>query len=256
MATSVSAPVDSAPPRPRGIAPVWHTMVLILFVLAFSLGGAVSKHERANAHHILGYAQTAIVEILMVLFIVWGLRRYGFRMRDLVGERWKTPEKFLLDVALAFGTWLVLMILQVVIGVIAIKLHWLDMDKAQQMRKSLEFLLPHGTAEVIGFAALCVTAGICEEIIFRGYFQRQIGEWISNLWLGTFLSALLFGLAHGYQGPYRMAVIVLIGFVLGTLANLRKNLRPGMITHAWFDFCSGVLLPKLATWAESMRRGM
>jgi len=256
MATTLSTPLDQTPARKGGIAPLWHTIALAGFVLLLSLAGAFSNHARANAHHILGYAQTIAIEILMVAYIVWGLRQRGFRLRELTGERWKSPEQFLLDVGIALGAWFGLLAVQTIAGLVALKLHWLDMNKAEQMRKSLDFLLPRSGVEIAAFAALCVTAGVCEEIIFRGYFQKQIGAWIGNLWLGTLISSLLFAMAHGYQGPLRMGIIALIGFSLGIVANLRRNLRPGMMTHAWFDFCQGVLFPRLLKSLEGLHKGM
>jgi membrane protease YdiL (CAAX protease family) len=253
---SLSTTVDQTPAQGRGIAPVWHTAVLVVFVLLISAAGAISDHHLANAHRILGYLETTAMEVLMVAYVYWGLRRRGLRMRDIVGERWRSPEQFLIDLGIAFGAWMALIVVQAVAGLIALKLHWLDMNKAQEMRKALEFLLPRTTPEIIMFAVLCVAAGVCEEIIFRGYFQKQIAAWISSLWLGTAISALLFALAHGYQGPLRMGIIALIGFVLGIVANLRRNLRPGMMTHAWFDFCSGVLFPRLAKALEHLKPGM
>ena len=37
----------------------------------------------------------------------------------------------------------------------------------------MDFILPHGGLEITLWIALSVTAGICEETIFRGYLQRQ-----------------------------------------------------------------------------------
>src|SRR5260370_1270632 len=79
------------------------------------------------------------------------------------------------------------------------------------------------------------TAGICEEIIFRGYFQRQFSAWTGNVSAGVLLSAAAFGAGHIYQG-WRSAIIILVyGLLFGILAETRKSLRPGMMTHAWHD---------------------
>jgi Type II CAAX prenyl endopeptidase Rce1-like len=36
------------------------------------------------------------------------------------------------------------------------------------------FLLPTTLAESIGWSVVAITAGICEEIVYRGYLQRQL----------------------------------------------------------------------------------
>ena len=56
------------------------------------------------------------------------------------------------------------------------------------------------------------------------------------------LSALIFGLSHAYEGQQRMILITVYGAMFGTLAILRKSLRPGMIAHAWHDTFQGALL--------------
>lgn len=43
---------------------------------------------------------------------------------------------------------------------------------------------------------LAVTAGITEEIIFRGYLLERIGEATGALWVGAVLSAIIFTLLH------------------------------------------------------------
>jgi membrane protease YdiL (CAAX protease family) len=89
---------------------------------------------------------------------------------------------------------------------------------------------------------MSVIAGFVEEIVFRGYFQTQFGILLRNVWLGMFLSAAVFGLSHAYEGRQRMLLIFVYGAMFGTLAILRKSLRPGMMAHAWHDSFEGVLL--------------
>ena len=86
----------------------------------------------------------------------------------------------------------------------------------------------------------CMAVGFCEEIIFRGYLQRQLAAW-TNLPLGMVLSAALFGLGHRYQGGSAQIVLAFYGLFFGILAEKRKSLRPGMIAHAWHDAFSGLL---------------
>jgi len=47
----------------------------------------------------------------LILLIWFGIRLRGVRMRDLIGGRWATVEAFLLDAALAFGFWIVALLL-------------------------------------------------------------------------------------------------------------------------------------------------
>ncbi|MFT3763300.1 MAG: CPBP family intramembrane metalloprotease [Pseudoxanthomonas sp.] len=67
---------------------------------------------------------------------------------------------------------------------------------------SLDFFLPQTAPERYWFAAVSVSAGICEEIIFRGFLiDYLVGlPFGLGVWPATFVAALVFGIDHGYQG--------------------------------------------------------
>jgi hypothetical protein len=102
-------------------------------------------------------------------------------------------------------------------------------------------LLPHGQKEIALYILLTVTAGICEEIIFRGYLQRQFSAWSKNVAAGIALQGIVFGASHGYQGPKFMLIIFAFGVMFGMLAQWRHSLRPGMISHFLQDFGAGLI---------------
>ena len=56
-------------------------------------------------------------------------------------------------------------------------------------------IAPHTYLEAGLFVLLSVFAGLFEEIIFRGYLQRQFGALSQNAFLGIVASAAIFGLA-------------------------------------------------------------
>jgi membrane protease YdiL (CAAX protease family) len=115
------------------------------------------------------------------------------------------------------------------------------------MAEAARRLAPQSLFESILWIALSVTAGICEETIFRGYLQRQFVAWTRSAPAGVLLSAVLFGAGHVYQGAKATVVIGVYGLMFGILAEVRQNLRPGIMTHAWHDAITGLLvrfLPK------------
>jgi membrane protease YdiL (CAAX protease family) len=89
---------------------------------------------------------------------------------------------------------------------------------------------------------MSVVAGFVEEIVFRGYFQRQFGALLRNIWMGMLVSAAVFGLSHAYEGRQRMFLIFVYGAMFGALTIFRKSLRPGIMAHGIFDSFQGVLL--------------
>jgi membrane protease YdiL (CAAX protease family) len=99
-----------------------------------------------------------------------------------------------------------------------------------------------GTALAIG-----VSAGICEEAVFRGFVMTQAREAGSATWLQVLLSAILFGLAHvgwgGLTGHFQLGPMigaVMATVVLGALLALvyhasRRSLMPVVAAHGAID---------------------
>jgi hypothetical protein len=110
------------------------------------------------------------------------------------------------------------------------------------MRKQLGFLTPGTNLELAAWFCVSTTAGVCEEIIFRGYLQRQFATIGDSMLIGVLISAVVFGASHGYEGVARMILIGIFGLMFGLLAWWRKSLRTGMMAHAWHDAFSGMIL--------------
>jgi len=242
--------VAPAPPaKPALIAPLWHTLLISALILGNSfLGSSKIGAVKGSGSRILLYGGTFVTQLILILLIWFGIRLRGVRMRDLIGGRWKTVESFLLDAALAFGFWitslLVLFGIRVALG--TIDLHNMQKSVDDTVRL-LGPMAPHTNLEAGLFVLLSVCAGLFEEIIFRGYLQRQFAALGRNAIIGIVASGALFGLAHGYQGPRMMVVIGFYGIFFGILAHLRKSLRPGMMAHAFQDSIAGIALFKLVT---------
>ncbi len=88
---------------------------------------------------------------------------------------------------------------------------------------------------------LALTAGIGEEILFRGYLQRQFAALTRSTATGLVLQGVAFGAAHGYQGKKYMCVIAVYGCLFGLLAYWRRSLRPGMMAHFLQDAVGGLV---------------
>ena len=99
-------------------------------------------------------------------------------------------------------------------------------------------LIPTRPQEWNWFRPLAVTAGICEEIMFRGYLV-----WVMQPWLGLYgaagASVVIFGLAHGYQGGKFGARAFLAGVGMGGLALATGSIIPSIVLHALIDLGSG-----------------
>ncbi len=249
--SSLSEPlvVPAPPTTPALIAPLWHTLLISALILGNSfLGSSKVGAVHGSGSRILLYGGTFITQLILILLIWFGIRLRGVRMRDLIGGRWKTVEAFLLDVALAVGFWItsLLLLFGIRVALGTIDLHNMQKSVDDTVRL-LGPMAPHTYLEAGLFVLLSVSAGLFEEIIFRGYLQRQFVALGRNAIFGIVASGIIFGLAHKYQGTRMMIAIGIFGIFFGILAHLRKSLRPGMMAHAFQDSIAGIGLFKLVT---------
>lgn len=231
--------IQSTPqPRRSLLAPWWHTLILIIVLLTASLNGTRASHVLTSGGKVPEYVWTMTWEWILVAFVWLGIRK-RIPLRDLIGGRWATLEDFFLDIVYAGVFWCGAML---VLGISAKLMHLDQASKIEGMRKQLGFLAPRSNLDLALWYCVSTTAGFCEEIIFRGYLQRQFAHMGGSMLLGVVLSAIVFGASHGYEGAARMILIAIYGLMFGLLAWWRKSLRPGMIAHAWHDSLSGTLL--------------
>src|SRR5205823_4531206 len=104
------------------------------------------------------------------------------------------------------------------------------------------FLLPTTLSESIVWITVSAAAGICEELVFRGYLQRQLWSLIGNLPAALLLQAFAFGIGHIYQGWKPALVTAIYGLFLGLVAAWRRSIIPGAIAHAMVDVMGGLKL--------------
>lgn len=113
-------------------------------------------------------------------------------------------------------------------------------DKYRAAFASLGFLLPHTEREYHTFVALSITAGICEELLCRGYMMWVLRPYM-NLPSAIALSAVVFGLGHAYQGAKGILKTAGVGIVMNLIVVASGWLIPAMVVHALIDATSGML---------------
>jgi membrane protease YdiL (CAAX protease family) len=180
---------------------------------------------------------SAIALDWLLAFYVWkGIRRRGVTVASLVGGSWGTPRAILRDLAIAAAFWGVFLSLALATHAVL----------GRGDEKSLDILLPRTALEIAVWIATSVTAGLCEEFVFRGYVQRQCAAWSRSAAVAIVGQGLVFGVMHAYQGWRSVVVISVLGMAYGGLAAWRKTLRIGMVAHAWQDVWSGWLSRAIA----------
>jgi membrane protease YdiL (CAAX protease family) len=118
-----------------------------------------------------------------------------------------------------------------------------DDDALQRIRtqireRQLEMMLPHTRQELTWFARLSVTAGVCEEIMYRGYLVWYLAHWF-GIFQSAGLAALVFGIGHSYQGWRGMLLTAVVGAFFGAVYLVSGSLLLPMVIHALMDLHSG-----------------
>lgn len=107
----------------------------------------------------------------------------------------------------------------------------------QQRSAHLLVLVPHTAAEYRWFVGLSLTAGICEELLYRGFLVWALQHWVGLGWAAA-ISVIVFGAAHAYQGKDVVRPTV-GGVLLQCIALLSGSILPGILVHAMLDVMSG-----------------
>ncbi|MGA3156431.1 MAG: CPBP family intramembrane glutamic endopeptidase [Steroidobacteraceae bacterium] len=216
-----------------------HTLIFLLICVAITVTSAMNAGHSGAAQApvrpsqmIQLYVFLIVLEWLWVRFVMRGMKPQGRSIREFLGQRWATPSKIAIDLAyaaLAFA---------VIYGIAFADSHlW---PQSASPDNPLLPSIPAGALGVSVWIGLSVSAGICEEIVFRGYLQRQLAAISGKPVLAIVGQAVIFGIAHGYEGLRAVLFIVVYGLLLGSLAAWRGNIRAGIWEHVVWDILAGL----------------
>ena len=108
----------------------------------------------------------------------------------------------------------------------------------------LHYIIPLNWNEFISYIFLAVSAGICEEVIFRGFLITYLSHYFSGMPYGQILAilipALVFSVSHLYQGWWAVLKIMILAMLFGFIFVLSESLIAVIIIHILIDIFSGV----------------
>ncbi|MGB6386692.1 MAG: CPBP family intramembrane glutamic endopeptidase [Terriglobales bacterium] len=233
MKTEVRAQSESLMFHP--IASPWHTLLVLALQALIAYRGKIHADQMraiVNPNRIGAYEHSMFFEWFILALVIVGVTLHGSSLFVVLGERWRSFRQVLRDVGIAIS----FLIVSIVAGsIMPPYLHGGAGDKAAQ------FLLPRGGVEMALWAVLSISAGICEEAVYRGYLQRQFTALTKSVPAGIILSAMAFGGAHSYLGLGPALRIGLLGAMCGILAYWCGTVRPGMIAHALQDMLGAII---------------
>jgi membrane protease YdiL (CAAX protease family) len=215
-----------------GVVLPWRGRVRLRKLLAIP---HVSPRERLSL-----YASTIAFQWIMVALVAWRAWAHGYTTAEL-------------GLAI-YGEGRVLLA-GIVGAVILATLQWLNLRRmgrlatpARGLLQSLaERIFPQTRVEMLPYFALALTAGVCEEFLYRGFAMAAIIRAGLPVWGAVLLSSLLFGLAHLYQGRGGAAATMLLGALFGAARISYDSLVPAVFWHSAVDLVAGVAGPRYLT---------
>jgi membrane protease YdiL (CAAX protease family) len=111
------------------------------------------------------------------------------------------------------------------------------------------FIMPHNRGEMRSCMVLAVTAGVCEEMFYRGFLIWYVTQFTGTTAVGlaaaVIISSIAFGVGHLYQG--KAAALKPTGFALlaGTFYVVSGSLWIVMALHVFVDVACAVMAVSL-----------
>jgi uncharacterized protein len=108
-------------------------------------------------------------------------------------------------------------------------------------------LVPESPDEKAWFAGVSLTAGICEEFVFRGFLLYAIHTASGSLVLAVAVSSAAFGVIHAYQQGAGTLRAGILGAVLALPLAVAGSIWPAILAHAIIDLLAGLVFARWLT---------
>lgn len=106
-------------------------------------------------------------------------------------------------------------------------------------------IMPKSAGELRWWAAVSLSAGFVEEIVYRGVLFGILIYWLKNWWAAAILCALVFAVSHSIQGWKSAVIIFFISLAFQGMVYVNGTLYVAMAVHAIYDFIAGVAYMRL-----------
>lgn len=104
-------------------------------------------------------------------------------------------------------------------------------------------IFPQDGIERLIFLAVVITVALCKELIYRGFAQAVFQIALHSVFTGIFLSAVLFSVAHAYQGRRGIIATLIVGLLFAAARSITQSLIPCVVGHFIVDFIAGYIFP-------------
>jgi membrane protease YdiL (CAAX protease family) len=192
----------------------------------------VESHERISL-----YLSTILFQWIAVGIAGWRAWAHGYTRPEL---------------GLSTGPNLLRTIIAGIVGTVLLaSLHWMNfrrmgrlLDKLPRRVQAMATrILPQSATERLPFSALAITAGCCEEFLYRGFAMAAFARAGFPIWASVVVSSVLFGAAHLYQGRSGLIGTGILGLLFGAFRAYTGSLLPVAAWHAAVDIVAGIAGP-------------
>jgi membrane protease YdiL (CAAX protease family) len=215
------------------------------WLIFFALGVLLPWRGRVRMKKLLAMPHVSVMERLVLYASTIA---FGWLAVALVGWRVWARDYTPRQLGLVYHDPTRLLIAGVVGAAIVATLQWLNLRRISRippesrgpLQAIAERILPQSGVELPPYLALAITAGLCEEFLYRGFAIAALSHAGLNAASVVFVSSILFGLAHSYQGRAGVIMTFVAGLVLGASRLAYNSVVPAIFWHSAIDIVAGV----------------
>ncbi len=210
---------------------------LVLWVGVFAAVGQIGLPSRVdeidfeNLSSLNLFLMHAVLVTTLALWLMLGYWRCGHRAGSVIwsqlGLRTRAGQSLPREVGVGIGAGIVLWAAVLAVVVVAALAVGLAGGFENLPSEAPKMVLWMGSLPILLRIMLSLSAGVVEELFFRGFLMPRVGFGLSNV---------LFVLAHlSYDQPFLLLGVALLSVAFSLLVRWRGNIWPAIVAHALFD---------------------
>ena len=196
-----------------------HVLYVVFHSVLSRIEGRYSVAPVVNSLGFLSWSAGLWVDVVVILALAW--------------LEWRAIGGRLLELRVSFRA--------VLFGILAVAAGWCSWRVLASLASD-----GHGgpwrldsTGDFPGAVLLALSAGVCEEIVFRGFLLTRLRELTGRTVVPLLATSVAFGLVHVYVSGLLALWSGAFGLILGIVTLGSRNLFPAILAHvAWDLLCT------------------
>jgi membrane protease YdiL (CAAX protease family) len=216
--------------NPLAKVPRWQILTLLVGVPLVYLANSFTPWsyglfvERNHDYWMPLFTSIIILHWASVALAFWFLRQAGGRLADIGCDF--TAASFVAFVGI---------VVTVGAGLTYLRNTW---PATEQPREIWQLVYPWTTPQRMLAIGVYLSAGFCEEFVYRGWAIRVLQAKGFRTWQAVALATVSFVFIHGVAALVLFPVLIIAGILYSLLFLWTRRLSPGIYLHALFDMMS------------------